>query len=435
MPIPDMTSSVRIRSGARARLASAFCSAALAALAPAAAVVVMAPDNVAAQSKADVKKGKETFQKGRKAFEAERFDEAAELFLEAYDLARRPELLFNVGQAYWMDGQLVPARNFFQRFLEALPEAPNAPDAKDAIAQINQALEAQKALVRVEVPGVAAGVFINDEGQARCQAPCEVSLEAGNYMLALKAEGYEPRAINLELAAASQRVVRETLKKHVQLGQLLVRTDLPQGVLRIAPDKVFPLPLASPVALSPGMYDIEVSDGGRVAWRGQAEIVVDATAEFIVPMRDLSAATRAASPLKSTALAFGGLGVGLAAGGMLMGMEARQTLDWLETRQSAGLAFESADVDRGKSQALMANAMYGAAATALLTGAGLWVYDVMRSSPEEAPAAPTPETGSGAPAASEAASQAAPAAAPPAPQAPSQGAPSDRETPGVERLD
>lgn len=50
--------------------------------------------------RADEARGREFYQRGLGAFEAGRFAEAARLFEDAYNEVRRPQILWNIGQAY-----------------------------------------------------------------------------------------------------------------------------------------------------------------------------------------------------------------------------------------------------------------------------------------------------------------------------------------------
>lgn len=65
------------------------------------------------------------FTVGRAMYEAGRFTEAANEFQQAYDLSRRPQLLYNLYIAYRDSSQLVRARDALRAYLAEVAEIPN----------------------------------------------------------------------------------------------------------------------------------------------------------------------------------------------------------------------------------------------------------------------------------------------------------------------
>jgi tetratricopeptide (TPR) repeat protein len=66
--------------------------------------------------------GRDLYQQGLALYQAEKFPEAAEVFVRAYDLLRKPIILFNAAQANRKAGKFGEARRLYEQFLrEASP--------------------------------------------------------------------------------------------------------------------------------------------------------------------------------------------------------------------------------------------------------------------------------------------------------------------------
>ena len=63
---------------------------------------------------------------GSKHCELAEYPAAIADFKEAFRLGDRPELLFNIAQAYRLAGDCVQARTFYKTYLRRVPDAPNA---------------------------------------------------------------------------------------------------------------------------------------------------------------------------------------------------------------------------------------------------------------------------------------------------------------------
>jgi tetratricopeptide (TPR) repeat protein len=70
------------------------------------------------------------------AHEAKNYDTALALYMEAYQLVPHPALLFNIGQAYRLAGNLDQAELYYRRYLERDPDGPNASLAREFIASL-----------------------------------------------------------------------------------------------------------------------------------------------------------------------------------------------------------------------------------------------------------------------------------------------------------
>jgi tetratricopeptide (TPR) repeat protein len=84
-------------------------------------------DNLDAEARAN-------FEAGRIAFSAARFADALPYFERAYELSRRPELLYNVGMCHDRLGHDAEALEALEAYLAELPEAENRAEVEQRIA-------------------------------------------------------------------------------------------------------------------------------------------------------------------------------------------------------------------------------------------------------------------------------------------------------------
>jgi tetratricopeptide (TPR) repeat protein len=84
-------------------------------------------DNLDAEARAN-------FEAGRIAFSAARFADALPYFERAYELSRRPELLYNVGMCHDRLGHDAEALEALEAYLAELPEAENRTEVEQRIA-------------------------------------------------------------------------------------------------------------------------------------------------------------------------------------------------------------------------------------------------------------------------------------------------------------
>jgi len=80
------------------------------------------------------------FTAGQAAFAEGRFDHAAEYFARAYELSRRPVLLYNLGTAYDRLRRDAEALAAFERYLQELPDAPDAVAINARIAVLRESV-------------------------------------------------------------------------------------------------------------------------------------------------------------------------------------------------------------------------------------------------------------------------------------------------------
>jgi tetratricopeptide (TPR) repeat protein len=73
------------------------------------------------------------------------FDAAIESFMGAFALSNNPGLLFNVAQAYRLKGDCEHARDYYQRYLKAVPDTPFKPSLERRVEEMQACLASRGA--------------------------------------------------------------------------------------------------------------------------------------------------------------------------------------------------------------------------------------------------------------------------------------------------
>ncbi len=123
-------------------------------------LVLCASSVVSAQESA-----RDAYEQGREAFEARRYDDALANFERAYELERRPELLFNIGSALDRLGRAEEAVIRYEAFLAAMPDAENRPYVESRLTILRSQLDPET--VDDDQPGTpVAGILLTAVGGA-----------------------------------------------------------------------------------------------------------------------------------------------------------------------------------------------------------------------------------------------------------------------------
>jgi tetratricopeptide (TPR) repeat protein len=132
-----------------------------------------------AQPDADVKRARALFTEAQTHYKVGEFEFAIEKYKKAYKLSKASALLFNIAQAYRLDGDARNALLFYQNYLREVPDADNRADAEARIAETREDQPMKVIIERREVTrgsrpmriggavtgavgllGVGAGVFL-----------------------------------------------------------------------------------------------------------------------------------------------------------------------------------------------------------------------------------------------------------------------------------
>ena len=107
---------------------------------PVATVAMLLISLVAHADDADVKmQARAHFRAGTALYEAGNYDRAIDEYREAYKLLPLPDLLFNLGQAYRLKGDLKTAADHYRRYLADKPTGPVSDEAREHLAEIETA--------------------------------------------------------------------------------------------------------------------------------------------------------------------------------------------------------------------------------------------------------------------------------------------------------
>jgi iron complex outermembrane receptor protein len=91
------------------------------------------------------KGARQHFERGTALYDLRRYHEAAAEYEAAFELKSEPSLLYNIGQAYRLAGELEPALSSYRAYLRRLANAPNRAEAERHILALQRELEQRKA--------------------------------------------------------------------------------------------------------------------------------------------------------------------------------------------------------------------------------------------------------------------------------------------------
>jgi tetratricopeptide (TPR) repeat protein len=89
---------------------------------------------------------KQHFKHGKALQDDGKYDDAAAEYRAAYDLDRRPEMLFNIAQVYRLGNHKQQAIDYYQQYLAAQPDGPGGREARQWIAELSRQIEAERPL-------------------------------------------------------------------------------------------------------------------------------------------------------------------------------------------------------------------------------------------------------------------------------------------------
>jgi tetratricopeptide (TPR) repeat protein len=104
-----------------------------------------APDRKAAEAE-----GRDLYQKAIAHYDLAEYDRAIDEFKQAYELTNKPELLFNLAQAYRAKKDWANALHFYRTYLSRKPQAANRADVETFIAEAEREQKAAAAAAPVE---------------------------------------------------------------------------------------------------------------------------------------------------------------------------------------------------------------------------------------------------------------------------------------------
>jgi tetratricopeptide (TPR) repeat protein len=106
-----------------------------------------------AQSASETEQLRKHFEDGSKAFNLGEFKHAVEEYKAAYNIRPDPVFLYNIAQAYRLDGNLQQALFFYKSYLTNSPKAPNRRECESRIRDLEQQIAAQRAVTSAPPTG------------------------------------------------------------------------------------------------------------------------------------------------------------------------------------------------------------------------------------------------------------------------------------------
>jgi len=85
------------------------------------------------------------YEKASRAYDVQKFQEAIEEYQKTYEISGDPAMLFNVAQAYRLNGQPQESIYYYRRYLERSPTASNRAATEQKIAELEKVLSEGKA--------------------------------------------------------------------------------------------------------------------------------------------------------------------------------------------------------------------------------------------------------------------------------------------------
>lgn len=167
---------------------------------------------VAAQEKPDAETAKKMLGHIREAKALEKksdWEGALAEYEKAYELSPQPALLYRMGKAAEEAGKLREAIDYYERFVEALPEENAARKVALELPKLKAKLPPELTITTTP-PG--ANIYVGSlAGAPIGSTPYEGQFEAGKVTLLLKLDGYETHREELELEGADIKELNVTL--------------------------------------------------------------------------------------------------------------------------------------------------------------------------------------------------------------------------------
>jgi tetratricopeptide (TPR) repeat protein len=103
----------------------------------------------------DTESARAHFNRGTKLYDLGRYLEAAKEYETTYELRDDPAILFNIGQAYRLGGNLPDAIRAYKSFLRRVPDSSQRPQVEAHIRAMQETLDRQRAPAPAATPPAA----------------------------------------------------------------------------------------------------------------------------------------------------------------------------------------------------------------------------------------------------------------------------------------
>jgi tetratricopeptide (TPR) repeat protein len=267
---------------------------------------------------------KEHFKAGRELYKKGQYQDAIGEFRKAYKAKPHPVMYFNIAQCYEKLGDVGNALSNYREYLHQLPDADDRPTVEATL----QTLEAKLKETQVQpliINTTPSGATVRLDGEPAGSTPISKSVKAAVHTVEISLPGYEPAQRDIETSAEHSSQIDMTLR------------PLAAKLTPVYADN--PLPAAA----TPGVSVQAAPTGPRKRlW---------------------------------TWLALGAGGA-FAAGGALLGASAQSDANKLTTASTPWSQAQAQNLYNGShSKAVEANACYGLAIAAVVTGGILFFVE------------------------------------------------------------
>ncbi len=223
-------------------------------------VVALWSRSAFADEAADLAEAGREFAAGQAADRKKDWPTAIQHYVRANDLAPHPNAMFNIASDYDKLGNLRQAAVWYQRYLEAAPDAPD----RDKVGKLLRELVVRPATLTART--IPAGARISVDGEPRGTTPYNGKINGGRHRITFEHEGRkEDREISVEFGEPA--VLDLTLKGEAGTlrvvgppGAVLTVDDLPAGSLPASVD------------LTPGRHTLRVTSYGYAPFETTADI-------------------------------------------------------------------------------------------------------------------------------------------------------------------
>ena len=249
-----------------------------------------------------LRRAEEAFNKAQSAFEAHHYDEAAALFEDAYAARALPDLLYNLGAAYYMKGRTGNDVEAYKKCVDAyrryLKEVPDAED-KAEITKTVEVLDKEiarltanpteatpspevanlgdaevRGLVVIETDPANANIYVDSKKNAPlAKTPWSGSL-SGNHTIMVERQGYKPMEKTISPDPSKLLVIYFGMSEEDYLGWLEVTSNIP-GAEIYFDDKAVGIAAKTPFSgnVKPGKKKVWVTAEGYDEHYEEIEII------------------------------------------------------------------------------------------------------------------------------------------------------------------
>jgi hypothetical protein len=314
---------------------------------------------------AQEQEGRAHFERGLGLFQSQDFNGALAEFQAAYEIGRRPNVLYNIGVTQQALHHYPEAARAIEQYLrEANPPA-------DRRAQVETGLrEIQQYIGHVNLTGLPNGAVISVDGDRVGTTPLAAPLAVGTgrHVIEVQADGYIDGRETVTVAGGQNRDVHFTLRPVGTGPALPTATGGTALLIRGVPDSATVLidgrvaTVGQPAQVTAGVHTVRITAQGFSPYEGQVE--VPANVQRLATVHLVSAGGLSPIPL----VIVGSATVVLGVIGIVMGAVTQSTYSMFMTRDQSSPDAQMLS-DQGNTQQIVANTMFGLAGVAAVGAA------------------------------------------------------------------